>query len=222
MLLHINVKTFSFFMCIGYHWDISDWASPDKTVNNNFIDESPTEGQDSSSVQSTDSNSFVSQIELVPDRGVESPKKQDQNKTTLVTSPSKLKKEMEANSTLTSAKCQHSNPAHVPLLEQDDTPPPCYSNNAKSSWADFSDEDDETYGFPKRGGRGFRVALESGDYGTVNRDTDNIYLDGLDSDNASVSDASVKVCELEDSEADACDVDTLPPPKDYASVPSFV
>lgn len=127
---------------------------------------------------------------------------------------------MEVKPSKANTKCQHGNPAHIPLLEKDDSPPPCYSNNAKS-WADFSDED-ETYGFPKTGGRGFRVALESGDYGAVNKETDNIYLDGLDSDNASVSDISAKVCELEDSEADPCDVDTLPPPKDYASVPSFV
>lgn len=158
----------------------------------------------------------------MPDRGGESPSKQDQNKTPLVSSPSKLKIEMEANSSNVNATCQHGNPAHIPLLEKDDSPPPCYSNETNSSWADFSDEDDETYGFPKRGGRGFRVALESGDYGTVSRDSDNLYLDGLDSDNASVSDLSAKVCELEDSEVDTCDVDTLPPPKDYASVPSFV
>lgn len=220
-LLYILTLLF-FIYTIGYHWDISDWVSPDKTVNNNFIDESPTEGQDSSSVQSTDSNSFVSQIELVPDKEGASPVKRDQNKTTLVSSsPSKPKIDLEANSTNANSKHQHGNSAHTPLLGKEDSPPPCYSNNVKSSWADFSD-DDETYGFPTRGGRGFRVALESGDYGAVNRDTDNMYLDGLDSDNASVSGVSAKVCELDDSEADTCDVDTLPPPKDYASMPSYV
>ncbi|XP_035227160.1 fat-like cadherin-related tumor suppressor homolog isoform X3 [Stegodyphus dumicola] len=201
----------------GYHWDISDWATPEKSVNNNFTDESPTEGQDSSSVQSTDSNSFISQIELVPDRGGELCQKRDQNIPSLVLSPSRHK--IEANSKLNNTNCQVGE--STKFLKKDGSPPPCYEKRG-NGWAEFSDDEVDTYGFPKRGGRGFRVALESGDYGAVNRDSENIFLDGLDSDNASVSDASVKVCELEDSEADVCDVEALPPPKNYASVPSFV
>ncbi|XP_054721928.1 LOW QUALITY PROTEIN: fat-like cadherin-related tumor suppressor homolog [Uloborus diversus] len=203
----------------GYHWDISDWATPDECVNNNFIDESPTEGQDSSSVQSTDSNSVVSQIELVPDSTGSSNLKHDQNIPSLIPSPSRFK--LENSSSLDTA-----NPTGVnekpKFSKKDGSPPPYYSQESGKPWAEFSDEDDDTYGFPKQGGRGFRVALESGDYGAVNRNTENVYLDELDSDNASMSDASVKVCELDDSELDACDAETLPPPKKYASVPSYV
>ncbi|KAG8191614.1 hypothetical protein JTE90_018546 [Oedothorax gibbosus] len=190
----------------GYLWDMSDWASPDPSVNNNFIDESPTEGQDSSSVQSTDSNSFVSQIELLPDR--------KENAEVPSLSPIKSKE--------SSPKLKNTNAEDSPksnLLRKNSS---CSSYDNSAKWAECSEDEGFIYGFPKAGGRGFRKALESGDYGAVNRDTDNIYLDGVDSDNASVSDASVKVCEIEDSETDICDVETLPPPKNYASVPSFV
>lgn len=203
-----------FFNFIGYLWDVSDWASPDQSVNNNFIDESPTEGQDSSSVQSTDSNSFVSQIEMLPDRSGSKEEMHDQH----IPSPSKCK---ESSPKLKNTKCNTEESPNSKLLKKHSPPHTSYENRSLK-WAEGSEDEGFTYGFPKAGGRGFRKALESGDYGVVNRDADNFYLDGIDSDNASVSDASVKVCEIEDSETDICDVETLPPPKNYASVPSFV
>ncbi|GIY90467.1 hypothetical protein CEXT_493932 [Caerostris extrusa] len=174
----------------GYLWDISDWASQDQTVNNNFIDESPTEGQDSSSVQSTDSNSFISQIEMLPDKNGDANTKQEQNISSTISSPSNSK--VEVNPNLNNVKSKPGESPKLQFLKEDSSPPPCYDNRG-SKWANCSEEEVYTYGFPKGGGRGFRKALESGDYGAVNKDAENVFLDGVDSDNVSVSDGSVKV-----------------------------
>ncbi|KAF8791564.1 Fat-like cadherin-related tumor suppressor [Argiope bruennichi] len=174
----------------GYLWDISDWASPDHSVNNNFIDESPTDGQDSSSVQSTDSNSFVSQIEMMPDKCGDANSKPEQNISASISSLSSSK--VEGGSKLNNIKSKPGDSPKSQFLKKESSPPPCYDNKG-NKWAECPEEEVYTYGFPKGGGRGFRKALESGDYGAVNKDSENIYLDGVDSDNSSVTDVSLKV-----------------------------
>ncbi|XP_042896565.1 fat-like cadherin-related tumor suppressor homolog isoform X3 [Parasteatoda tepidariorum] len=193
----------------GYLWDVSDWSPPDQSINNNFIDESPTEGQDSSSVQSTDSNSFVSQIEMIPDRDGNACQKNVLSNPNLKPSPSRHK--IENN------KPKVGESLHSQFLENDGSPPPSYDSKS-SEWADFSDDEQPAYGFPKRKSHGFRKALES----SAGRETERLCYDNIDSDDASLPDLSGRVCELEDSEVDICDVETLPPPKNYNSVPSYV
>lgn len=68
--------------------------------------------------------------------------------------------------------------------------------------SDLSDDEVMTYGFPPQGGRGFHVPVDA-----PGLDSMSMSVGGYTSTNASFSDISGAVCEIDDSEANCSDVD---------------
>ncbi|GFQ74088.1 fat-like cadherin-related tumor suppressor homolog [Trichonephila clavata] len=75
-------------------------------------------------------------------------------------------------------------------------------NNNQRQICDLSDDEVMTYGFPPQGGRGFHVPVDASGL-----DSMSMSIGGYTSTNASFSDISGAVCEIDDSEANCSDVD---------------
>ncbi|KAF8767201.1 Fat-like cadherin-related tumor suppressor [Argiope bruennichi] len=75
-------------------------------------------------------------------------------------------------------------------------------NNNQRQISDLSDDEVMTYGFPPQGGRGFHVPMDASGL-----DSMSMSIGGYTSTNASFSDISGAVCEIDDSEANCSDVD---------------
>ncbi|KAG8186896.1 hypothetical protein JTE90_023783 [Oedothorax gibbosus] len=221
----------------GYIWDCSDWAVASQKPLSNIVEVSTKEVRDCSSNPSTESNSRASQIELLPkepsngqhrkqssthssedfDRseyvgdsenndtdfcdsippvpnfenilGMNDLEFADDGTDSLPASPHKYQR--HPNSYL---------PAHATSTAN--TSPDHTWNGDQRQVCDLSDDEVMTYGFPPQGGRGFHVQVDPS-----GMDNMSMSVGGYTSTNASFSDISGAVCEIDDSEANCSDGD---------------
>lgn len=234
----------------GYHWDCSDWASATQKPVANITEVPTNEIRDSSSAKSTDSNSCISQIELLPTRvqnegtnmnllrsvepipceeldepeyvgsseNSEYPDIQDTEPPNFeeILALNNLEFADEGCDSLPSSPLRYqSHPnQYLPKHSLGTIPSPNHSWTTQSQFrniSDISDDDIVSYGFPTHGGRGFRLDAELGtsppNFRHSSGPMDCISASGYTSTNASCSDISANVCDIEDSEVNFSDTD---------------
>ncbi|XP_022240676.1 fat-like cadherin-related tumor suppressor homolog isoform X3 [Limulus polyphemus] len=209
----------------GYHWDCSDWATNQKPLDN-ITEISLKEVPDSSSVQSADTHSQNSQIELLPSedrhglfrvQGTDESVDVDfaisdiiggseYNDSQVDDGHLQAILELSDMDFVDGEECASSSPfkytchpnQYLPIHEK-------LWNRPRSRRPTTCDQSEDiiAYGFPPQGGRGFMVDA-AGDLPQNSRlDCLSMSAGGYTSTNASCSDLSANVCEIEDSEVNS-------------------
>ncbi|XP_022242412.1 fat-like cadherin-related tumor suppressor homolog [Limulus polyphemus] len=201
---------------LGYHWDCSDWATAQKPLGD-ITEISLKEITDSSSI--ADTNSRDSQTELLPSAldadnsidldsaisdiigGLDDNKSQADGghfQSTLQISDKEFLDGEDCISSTFNYTC-HPN-QYLPIHEQHWN----QSGIHRQTSCDQSDDDGIfAYGFPSQGGKEFMVDVAKDLCRNTGLDSLSMLAGGYTSTNASCSDLSANLCEIEDSEVNS-------------------